>query len=144
MPEEPASHLLLFILPRPSPRARGSRASCSHSVTLYVITHSSIHFLLSVEQFKGKTRFLVQDQSLTKHVGFIYALNHLASSFSSVKWEHGDACLFHGVTGKVKGNRALGPGARQHLLLSGQALDQLSAPRSWAVSWALPEASRTS
>ena len=65
---------------------------------------------------------LLQDQSLTNHVAFIYPLKHLASPFSSVKWEQCDACLFPGVTGKVKGNHVPGPGARQHVFLMGQAL----------------------
>lgn len=131
----PAGDLLFFTLPRASPSQLGDpRAGYSHGATLYVITHSFIHSCLiecGVSPKAGpgcdlllEQSDLLQDQSLTNHVVFIYPRKHVASPFSSVKWEHCDACLFHGVTGKVKGNHVPGPGARQHVFLTGQALVQ--------------------
>lgn len=129
----PAGDLLFFTLPRASPSQLGEpRAGYSHGATLHRIIHSFIHSCLT--ECGGSPKAgpgcdvlleqsdLLQDQSLTNGVAFIYPLKHIASPFSSVKWEHRDACLFHGVTRKVKGNHVPGPGARQHVFLMGQAL----------------------
>ena len=73
---------------------------------------------------------LLQDQSLINHVAFIYPHKHLASPFSSVKWEH---CL-PVPWGYREGKRKSCPRARC------QAAHVSHGPGPGPVPWVLPRA----